>query len=185
AGERAAVLLPPEDALQLALRGLRQVGAVRVEEQDVDALRVAERGADVDAARAVLAPGLEPRDRQRDGLQVADVDRPGGQRAVHRALERAGRAGHVAAGDDRGALLQRRGVGAGEPHRQLRRDLHVDQPGHAARAEEVALPARLPDHAGVDDRAGLDRLERVDLHAAGDVRLRLDHALVADDRALL
>src|SRR5215469_5216669 len=53
------------------------------------------------------------------------------------------------------------------------------------RTEQRALAARLPDHAGVHDRAGLDGLERVDLHAGRHVAVRLDHALVPDDRALL
>src|SRR5690606_36026190 len=88
-------------------------------------------------------------------------------------------------GDHGVALLQGGGVRARQPYAQLGGDLDVHQPGDAARAEEAALPAGLPDHAGVDDRPGLDRLERVDLHPGGDVGLRLDDALVADDHVLL
>ncbi len=118
-------------------------------------------------------------------LQVHDVDRGGVQRALDGALEGAGRPRHVARRGDRRALLQRGRVGGGEPHRQLGGDLDVDQPGDAALAEEGPLAARLPDHRVVDDGARLDGLERVDLHPGGDVRLGLDHALVADDGALL
>ena len=66
-------------------------------------------------------------------------------------------------GDDRVALPQHGGVGAGEPYAVLGGDLDVDQAGDAARAEQAALAAGLPDHAGVHHRAGLDGLERVDL----------------------
>src|SRR5690606_25847959 len=74
---------------------------------------------------------------------------------------------------------------AGQPYAQLGGDLHVDQSGDAARPEEGALAARLPDDAGVDHRTGLDGLEGVDLHPGADVRLGLDDALVADYGALL
>jgi hypothetical protein len=90
-----------------------------------------------------------------------------------------------AARDASRALLQRRGVGARQPDTQLGRDLDVDQAGHAAWPEQSALTARFPDHAGVDDRARLDGLEGIDLHPGGDVAVRLDDALVADDRAFL
>ena len=109
----------------------------------------------------------------------------GVERALHGALEGARRPGHVARRGDRRALLQRGRVGGGQPDGQLGGDLDVDEPGHAALAEQRPLAARLPDHRGVDDRARLDGLERVDLHPGGDVRLGLDHALVADDRGLL
>ena len=53
-----------------------------VQEDDVDALRVARRGAQHDAAGCSrLAGGLEPGHRQRRRLQVPDVDRAGVERA--------------------------------------------------------------------------------------------------------
>ena len=138
------------------------------------------------AAAVVVPGGLEPRHGQWLDLQVHDVDRAGVERGLHRALERPGGPGHVPRGGDGGALAQHGGVGAGQAHGQLRGDLHVDQSGHAARAaEQGALSPGFPDHAGVDHRAGLDGLERVDLHPGGQVGLRLDHALVPDDGALL
>src|SRR4030095_9155243 len=84
-----------------------------------------------------------------------------------------------------GAVARRVGAGARQRHRQLRSDLDVDYAGHPGRAEQAGLAPRLPYHAGVDHRAGFDRLERVDLDPAGDERLLLDQALVADDRALI
>src|SRR4029450_13216962 len=63
--------------------------------------------------------------------------------------------------------------------------LYVDDAGDPGRAEQAGLAPRLPYHAGVDHRAGFDRLERVDLDPAGDERLLLDQALGADDRALI
>ena len=107
------------------------------------------------------------------------------KRALHRPLERPRRAGHVAGGGDHRPLPQRGRVGAGQPDAQLGRDFDVDQAGHAARAEQGALAAGFPDDAGVDHRARLDGLERVDLDPGGQVGLRLDHALVADHRAFL
>src|SRR5262249_969633 len=86
---------------------------------------------------------------------------------------------------DHCALLQRGGIRARQPDAQLGRDLDVDQAGHPARPEQRALTARFPDHAGVDDRARFDGLEGIDLDPGRDVAVRLDHALVADDRAFL
>ena len=60
----------------------------------------------------------------------------------------------------------------------------LTRPGNPSGPEQVALAARLPDHAGVDECAGLDGLERVDLDAGRDVRLLLDDAFVADDGTL-
>src|SRR5690606_43111 len=113
------------------------------------------------------------------------VDRAGGERPDHGPLERPGGQRGVARDDDVLALAQGRGVRAGQADAELGRDLDVDQPADAARAEQVALAARLPDDAGVDDGPGLYGLERVDLDPARHVRLGLDDALVADDRVLL
>ena len=121
---------------------------------------------------------------QRHVLQVAYVDGAGVQRGDHGPLERAGAAGGVAGGGDRRALLQRGGVGAGQPHGELGGDLDVEDAGDPAGAEQVRLAAGLPDDAGVDDGAGLDGLERVDRTPLDD-RLLPDDALVADDGALL
>ena len=143
------------------------------------------RGPQGDAAAVVVPGRLVPGHRERLGLQVHHVDRAGVQRPLHGPLERPRGPGHVPGGGDGGALAQHGGVGAGQAHRQLGGDLHVDQAGHAARAEQGPLAPGLPDHAGVHYGAGLDGLERVDLHRGGQVGLGLDHALVPDDRALL
>ena len=137
-------------------------------------------------AAAVVVPGrLEPDHRKRLGLQVHHVDRAGVERCLHGPLQRPRGPGRVPGRGNRGALAQHGGVGAGQAHRQLGGDLHVDQTGHAPRAEQGALAPGFPDHAVVHHRAGLDGLERVDLHLGGQVGLGLDDALVPDDRALL
>ena len=64
-------------------------------------------------------------------------------------------------------------------------DVDVGQARHAGASEQAARPARLPDDRGVDDGAGLDGLERVDLHARLDDGLVAHEGLVAEDHALL
>src|SRR5690606_6360792 len=139
---------------------------------------------DGDAAADPALRGAEPGDRHRHGLQVADVDGARGEGADHGALEGARGAGDVPGRGDHRPLLQGGGVRAGQPDRQFGGDLDVDQAGHAAGPEQRALPAGLPDDVGVDDRAGLDGLEGVDLDVVGEVRLGLDDAFLADDGAL-
>src|SRR5438552_3130650 len=82
--KRAPELLPAEHALELALRALRQVGAVLVEEDDVDALGVPGRGVDHDAADGVAVGSGEPGDRSGGHFEVTHVDGARVQRADDR-----------------------------------------------------------------------------------------------------
>ena len=100
-------------------------------------------------------------------------------------FERPRGAARVAARRDDRALLERGAVGHREPDRDLGRDVDVGEPAHAAAAEQRARAAALPHDRRVDDRAGLDGLERVDLHARVDDRVLADEALVADHDAFL
>ena len=86
---------------------------------------------------------------------------------------------------DGGALRQRGAVGHREPDRDLGVDVDVGEAAHAAAAEQRARAAALPHDRRRDDRARLDRLERVHLHVRVDDRVLADEALVADHRALL
>ena len=72
--------------------------------------------------------------------------------------------------DDR-ALLQRGAVGHREAHRDLGGDVDVGEAAHAAAAEQRARAPALPHDRRGDDRARLDRLERVDLHVRVDDRV--------------
>ena len=184
AGEGAPVLAARVDPVELALRARREVGAGGVEEGDVDRVGHAGSGADDDAAGGSVRR-LQPGHRGRHGLQVAHVERAGGQRRDHRPLERTRGARAVTGTGDGVALLQRGRVGPREPDRELGRDLDVHDAADAARAEQRPGAALLPDHVAVYDRAGLDGLEGVDPHAAGEDRLLLDQALVADHDAVL
>ena len=105
---------------------------------------------------------------------------PADQRALQRARDAAG----VATRGDGRALGQRGAVGHGQAHRDLGGDVDVGEAAHAAPPEQRARAAALPHDRRRDDRAGLDRLERVDLHVRVDHRVLADEALVADDRAL-
>ena len=80
---------------------------------------------------------------------------------------------------ERGAVRHR------ETDRDLRGDVDVREAAHAAAAEERAGAARLPHDRRGDERAGIDRLERVDLHRRVDDRLVTDERLVADHDAFL
>ena len=60
----------------------------------------------------------------------------------------------------------------------------VGEPGHARPAEQRPRASRLPDDRRVHDRAGLDGLERVDLHVRGDHGACADEALFAEDHTL-
>ena len=55
-------------------------------------------------------------------------------------------------------------------------------PTHPGAREEAAGALGLPDDRRVDDRAGLDGLERVHLHAGADHGVLADEALVAEHR---
>ena len=145
---------------------------------------VARRRPDHDAAGRVAVRDLESGDGRRRGLEVAHVDRAGRQRTDDGSFQRTRGSRNVARGRDDVTLLQRGRIRRSQADGEFGRDLDVDEAGDSARPEEVALPARLPDHAGVDERAGFDRLERIDLHPGRDVGLFLDDALVADDGAL-
>ena len=85
---------------------------------------------------------------------------------IARLSARADAARVAARADDR-ALLERGAVGHREPDRDLGRDVDVGEAAHAAPAEQRAGALALPHDRRRDERAGLDRLERVDLHAAG------------------
>ena len=183
-GEGSPVLLACVDPVQLALAGLREVGAPLVEEHDVHGVRHPGRRTDHDPAGA--APrGLLPRHRQRNVLQVPYVDGAGLQRRDDGPLERSRTTGVVAGRGDGRALLQRRGVRARKPYGEFRSDLHVEDAGDAARPEQMGLPSRLPDHRGVDEGARLNGLEGVDPDVALDDRFLADEALVPDDGAVL
>ena len=90
---------------------------------------------------------------------------------IARLSARADAARVAARADDR-ALLQRGAVGHREPHRDLGRDVDVREAAHAAPAEQRARALALPHDRRGDERAGLDRLERVDLHRRVDDRVR-------------
>ncbi len=182
--ERAPVLLACVDPVELALPGLGQIGAPLVEEQDVQRVRHPGGGAQEDPA-GTAPRGVLPRHRHRHVLQVADVDRAGLQRRDHRPLECPRTTRVVTRDGDGRTLLQGRRVRPGQPDGQLRGDLDVEDAGDAAHPEQVLLPAGLPDHRGVDDRSGLDGLERVDPDVGPDDRLLADQALVPDHRAVL
>ena len=94
----------------------------------------------------------------------------------HGPLEHAGRPAGVTRRGDGAPLLEGARPGHGQPHDQLGADVDVGQAGHAEAPEEAAGPARLPHDRGVDDGAGLDRLERVHLDAG------LDHGVRARRR---
>src|SRR5690606_15832941 len=63
-------------------------------------------------------------------------------------------------------------------------DVDVGEAADAVAPEQAPRPARLPDDRVVHDGAGLDRLERVDLHALGQQRVLADEAVVAEHDAL-
>ena len=184
-GEGTAELLAGQHALQRPLSARGEVGPVDVEEDDVQRLRVSWCRPQDNPSDRVAGPGLEARHGQRGDLEVAHVDGAGGQGGDDRPLERPGCSRAVPGGHDGSTLAQRGGVGGGQAHDVLRGQLDVDQARHPARSEQRRGPPALPDHAGVDDRPGLDGLVRVDLDAVGEEGLLLDQALVADDRALL
>ncbi len=184
AGEGPPVLLARVDAVELALPGLGQVRPALVEEEDVQRVRHSRRGPQEDPARTPPRRVL-PGHRHRHVLQVPDVDRGGLKPRNHRPFERTRTTRVVTRNGDGGPLLQGRRVGARQPDGQFRGDLDVQDPRDAAEPEEVLLAARLPDHRGVDDGAGLDGLERIDPDVRPDDRLLADQALVPDHRPVL
>ncbi len=182
--ERPPVLLPREHPVQLPLTALRQVGTLPVEEHDVHGVRHSRRGPDHDPAGAT-ARGLLPRHGQRYVLQVPYVDGARLKSGDDRALQRPSTTGVVTGRGDGRTLLESGRIGAGQPHGQLGRDLHVQDSRDPSGAEELRLAPGLPDHRGVDECTGLDDLERVDPHIALNDRFFPDQALVADDGAVL
>jgi hypothetical protein len=84
--ERAPELAASDDALELALGRLGQVGATVVEKDDVHALGLTGGGADDHSSGASLS-GLQARDRDWDDLEVDDVDGARCERRDHRALQ--------------------------------------------------------------------------------------------------
>ena len=164
---------------------LVDVGAVLVEEPDLDAVGIVGREPHRDPALRPLAAHLEAGDRHGRELEVHHVHAAQVEARDDRPLERAGDAARVAARAHDRALLERGAVGHREADRDLRRDVDVGEAAHAAPAEQRAGALALPHDRRRDERAGLDRLERVDLHPGIDDRPRADEALVADHDAFL
>src|SRR5207237_10703437 len=117
--------------------------------------------ADVEARVVAVRLQQVPADGRRQHAQVRDLDAGGVQAGDHRALQHPRGGGRLAAGDDPRAALQRRPQRGGEPHRDLRGQIDVDEARDAVLVEEARGGPRLPDQALVDVRAGLDLLVRV------------------------
>ena len=118
-------------------------------------------------------------------LQVDDVDAGRVEAGHDRALDHAVRLAGLARGHDRRAALERRADRRAEPHRDLGRQIDVDEAGDRVAREQARRRARLPDQALVQLRPGLDLLVRVDPHVRIDHRLGSQRHLVADRDALV
>ncbi len=185
ARERSAEVLSVEEALELALHPLVDVAALGVEEADLHAVGVSRGQPNGDPALRSLAAHLEAGQGHRGELEIHHVHTGQVETGDESALERACRTARVATRRDHGALLQRRAVGHGQADRHLGGDVDVRQAPNPATAEERARSPALPDHRGGDDRAGLDRLERIYLDPRVHDRVLADEALVTDDDALV
>ena len=121
----------------LLLQPLAELNARRFEEANLDDLGVGCATADVNAE--LVAFGLEqvPVYRGRQDTQVGDVDTGRVEPRDQRPLDHAAGGGRFTAGDDAGALLQRRARGSGQAHSHFRRQIDVDETDHAVLAEKA------------------------------------------------
>ena len=182
--EGATEVLATVVLLDVLLTTFAEIEARRLEDLDLDHLRVPAGDAHVHPPLGAAALDLEAVDGTARHAQVADHDAGGVEAADEGPLDHPRRRMSVAARGDAGALLEHRAVSHGHVQRQLGGDVDVDEADDAVLAEQLGAAARLPDDAGVDLGAGFDRLERVDLDVGGDVRLLADDALIADGHTL-
>ena len=182
---RAPKLLSAEVLLDLLLERARHLVAGPLEDADLDDLGVGARAAYMDSRLHGLALQDVTCHGGRRDPQVGDVNARRGQPGDDRALDHPARVRGVTARDDAVAAAQCGAERSGEPHRRLRRQVDVDEPGRAVATEGRACGSRLPDDVLVDLGARLDLLERVDPYPGIDARLGADRDLVADRDTLV
>ena len=129
-------VLAEEDVLDLALLGPVHIERLTVEELHVADPDIERRDPDVHAAGGAHPAGLEPSDRKRCLGQVRDVDAAADDPAHERPLQHSAAAVLVAVHRDRRASRQRGRVRRAKPGRELRREVDVDQAGHAEPSEQ-------------------------------------------------
>ena len=157
-----------------------------VEEADGHARRVVVAQADGEAAERLRRPHEEAGDRDGGHLEVEHVDPGRVEAGHHRPLQHPRRAARVARGDDGGALAEARAVGHARPSIASSGVMStLASPPTPSRPNSDDAPSALPDDRRVDDRAVLDRLERVDLHVRAERGVRPDVHLVAEHDALV
>ena len=186
-GQDPAVVLPLEQPLDLALRVLGDVGAGGVEEAHDDALGVVGDEPDREAAGGSGRADEEPRDRHADATSRSSTSIPAALRPdiIARFSMRAGAAG-VARGDDRGALAAGWCRRPSRPWRPAPGVMStLASPLTPSRPNRLRAPLLSHTIERVDDRAVLDRLERVHLDVAAEHGVGADEHLVAEHDALV
>ena len=181
----AAELEAREVLLDLLLHRRGQLDPRLLEEADLDHFGIRVVDADVEAGVEALRLQQVPVDGGRKHAEVGDVDAGRVEAGDHRPLDHPAAGWSLAAADDAVAALERRAERRSKPHRDLGRDVDVDQTGEAISAPEARGGTRLPDDALRHLCAGLDLLVRVDANAGMDDALRAEGDLVADRGALL
>ena len=184
-GRCPAQLVAREVLLDLLLEPWRELGAGMLEEADLDQLRVGWAHAHVEARGVPLRANEMAVDGRRQDAQVGDADARRRDARHHRSLDHPAGGGRVAAGHDTGAPLKGCAEGRGQADGRLRREIDVDDAGHALSTEEMRRGGGLPDEALVDDRARLHRLVREDPHVGHHDRLRADRDAVAEGRSVV
>ena len=181
----AAELEAREVLLDLLLHRRGQLDPRLLEEADLDHFGIRVVDADVEAGVEALRLQQVPVDGGRKHAEVGDVDAGRVEAGDHRPLDHPAAGRSLAAADDAVAALERRAERRSKPHRDLGRDVDVDQTGEAISAPEARGGTRLPDDALRHLCARLDLLVRVDANAGMDDALRAEGDLVADRGALL
>ena len=126
-----------------------------------------------------------PRHGCRHHLEIGDVDARGDDPGEDAPLEEPAGRGRRPAGGHAAAAVERRSEGDPDAKSGLGRQVDVDEAGDRIATEQAGRKSRFPDEVAVDERAGLDLLERVDPDSRHDHRLVADRAVVADGRALV
>ena len=177
-----AELLPLEVLLDLLEELGRRLDPRRLEELNLHDLGVGGARTHVHACAEALALQEVAVDRGGHDVEVGDLDARGCDPGDHGALQQPARRSAVAARHHPDAALQGRPERDPDPERRLRGEVDVHEARDRVAAEEPRGEPRLPDQVPVDERAGLDLLERVDADARHDDALLADRAAVARRR---
>ena len=127
--------------LDLLLEPRRQLCPGVLEEPDLELLRLDGAHPDVEAGRVSLCADGVAIDGRGQDAEVGDADARRREAGHHCPLDHPAGRRCVPAGDDASATLEGGSERGGQPNRRFRRQIDVDDAGHAFAAEQVRAAA--------------------------------------------